>query len=162
MVIHWFRDLRSIWYQDIIRRKKQTPFIIFISFIAAFAIARLVVLLGPESWYLWIREYHIHHFYYGFALITIACWIALTTDRKHMMNIAAVLFGGGLGLFMDEFGLLLTCTTPAFDCDYYARQSYDAVMYVAAMFLAILYSRPFLAWLKKFIFRLFRRRRERF
>jgi hypothetical protein len=142
MVLHWISDLRSIFYDDILRRNKQTPFIIFISFVIAFAVARLTIILGPEWLRLYIRNYHIHHFYYGFVLLAIANWIALTTNREHMFKFAAVLFGIGMGLFVDEFGLLLTCTTPTKDCDYWARQSYDIFIVIAGILLAVLYSGP--------------------
>ena len=155
MVVHWLRDLQSVLYQDIIRRNKQTPFIVFISFIIAFAVSRLTILLGPEWLRLFVREYHIHHFYYGFALIAISNWIALTSDRKHMINIASVLFGVGLGFFVDEFGLLLTCTTPAFECDYFARQTFDVFTYLAGILLVFIYSKPFFGLLKKIVRRLF-------
>ena len=158
MVMHWLRDLRSIWYEDIIRRNKQTPFIIFISFVIAFALARGVVVFGPESLRLFIKTYHIHHFYYGFALLAISNWIALTTDRPHMERFAAVLFGIGLGLFVDEFGLLLTCTTLTKDCDYWARQSYDAFVLIGGLFLAILYSKPALSLFFRTIRRVFKRK----
>jgi hypothetical protein len=162
MVLHVLKDVRSVLYGDIIRRNKQTPFIIFISFLLSFAAARAVVVYGPEWLRLFIREYHIHHFYYGFALLAVANWIALTTDRPHMERFAAVLFGVGLGLFIDEFGLLLTCTTPAKDCDYWARQSYDVFMFIAALFLAILYSGPFVAGVRRvWWFVTFRREVER-
>jgi hypothetical protein len=149
MVFHWVRDLQSVLYEDIIRRKKQAPFIIFISFIIAFAAARLTVNLGPEWLRLIIRQYHIHHFYYGFALIAVSNWIALTTDRKHMFHFAAGLFGVGLGFIVDELGLLLTCTTPALKCDYYARQTFDIFMVLAGVFLAALYSTPIISGLKR-------------
>jgi hypothetical protein len=154
MVLHWVRDLQSVLYDDIIRRRKQTPFIIFISFILAFAAARLTVNLGPEWLRLIIRQYHIHHFYYGFAIIAISNWIALTTDRKHMFHFAAVLFGIGLGFIVDEIGLLLTCTTPALQCDYYSRQTFDIFMVIAGMFFAVLYSNPIIAVLRKITRRL--------
>jgi hypothetical protein len=152
MVLHWIRDLQSVFYRDIIKRKKQTPFIVFISFIVAFAVARLTVMWGPEWLRLIFREYHIHHFYYGFALLAISNWIALTTDRKHMMNTAAVFSGLGLGLIVDEIGLLLTCTTAALECDYFARQTYDVFMLIAALFLTVIYSQPLLGILKKLAF----------
>lgn len=158
MVMHWLRDLRSVWYDDIIRRDKQTPFIIFISFVIAFALARGVVVFGPEWLRLFIRQYHVHHFYYGFALLAISNWIALTTDRPHMERFAAVLFGVGLGLFVDEFGLLLTCTTPTLDCDYWGRQSYDAFVFIGGIFLAIMYSKPAFSLFARGIRRLFKRK----
>jgi hypothetical protein len=151
MVFHWLRDVQSVLYKDILRRGKQTPFIIFVSFALSFSAARAMVTYGPDWLRLFIREYHIHHFYYGFILLAVANWIALTTDRKHMEQFAAVLFGVGLGLFIDEFGLLLTCTTPDKDCDYWARQSFDVFMLVAGILLAYLYSGPAVAALSRFL-----------
>ncbi len=149
MATHWVEDIKSLNYADIIRRRKQTPFIVFISFILSFAVARLTILYGPEWLRLYIRHYHIHHFYYGFALLAIANWIALTTNREHMFKLAATLFGIGMGLFVDEFGLLLTCTTPPMGCDYWARQSYDVFILVAGLMLAALYSKPVFSKLKR-------------
>ncbi len=160
MVLHWARDLKSVLYQDILRRNKQTPFVIFVSFILSFAAARLVVRFGPETLRLIINTYHVHHFYYGFILLAVANWIALTTDRKHMEQFAAVLFGVGLGLFIDEFGLLLTCTTSALECDYWGRQSFDAFMLIGGVLLAVLYSGPFLGACMRFVRRLARRLRN--
>jgi len=151
MAAHSIEDLKSISYWDILRRKKQTPFIVFISFVLSFAISRLTVTYGPEWLRLYIRTYHIHHFYYGFALLAIANWIALTTNREHMFKLSAVLFGVGMGLFVDEFGLLLTCTTPPMGCDYWARQSYDVFMIIAGILLAVLYSKPVLSRIGKII-----------
>ncbi len=157
MVFHWLRELRSIWYEDIIRRNKQTPFIIFTSFVISFAAARSFVMFEPESFQLFIKQYHIHHFYYGFALLAIANWIALTTNRRFMFRLAAMLFGIGLGLFIDEFGLLLTCTTPALNCNYWVRQSYDAFMLIGGILLAILYSKPTFSFCIRCFRRAFRR-----
>jgi len=145
MAAHSIEDLKSISYRDIIKRKKQTPFIVFISFVLSFAIARFTIMYGPEWLRFYIKTYHIHHFYYGFALLAIANWIALTTNREHMFKLSAVLFGVGMGLFVDEFGLLLTCTTPPMGCDYWARQSYDVFIVIAGVLLAVLYSKPVLS-----------------
>lgn len=147
-MLHWVKDLRSVMYNDILQRKKQTPFIIFISFAIAFAIARLTVTYGPEWLRFYIRQYHIHHFYYGFALLALSNWIALTTNKEHMFKVSAVLFGIGMGLFVDEFGLLLTCTTPPMGCDYWARQSYDVFVLIGGGLLALIYSGPMLSKIK--------------
>jgi hypothetical protein len=142
MASHWVEDIKSLNYLDILRRRKQTPFIVFAAFVLSFAAARLTIMYGPEWLRLYVMTYHIHHFYYGFALLAIANWIALTTNREHMFKLAAVLFGVGMGLFVDEFGLLLTCTTPPMGCDYWARQSYDMFMIISGILLAVLYSKP--------------------
>ena len=159
MVFHWVKDIQSVWHQDIIKRNKQTPFIVFCSFVIAFAVARAMVVFGPEWLRLFIKQYHVHHFYYGFILLAVANWIALTTNRPHMERFAAMLTGIGLGLFIDEFGLLLTCTTPAFECDYWGRQSFDAFMLLGGVFLAVLYSGPVMGACVRFFRKLLRPQR---
>jgi hypothetical protein len=142
-MLDWIRELRSVFYEDILRRRKMTPFLIAVSFSLSFIVSRMTVMYGPSWLRLFIRSYHIHHFYYGFFLIAIANWIALTTNRPRMFNVAAVLFGIGMGLFMDEFGLLLTCTSsPALACDYFARQTYDASLIILGLLFAFMYSGP--------------------
>lgn len=139
------KDLASLAYKDILRRRKTAPFLIFISFILFFAISRLTVRTFPDFAII-IRQYHIHHFYYGIFLISVAAWIALVSNRQRLMSIAAVMFGAGLGLITDEIGLLLTCNSEGLNCDYYARESFDIAVYIGLFFLAAIYFPPF--WLK--------------
>ena len=63
-----------------------------------FYIGRNVILFG----------YHIHHFYFGFIMICYAAWNAIVNTEKMDRNLMAIIFGAGLGLFMDEIGMLLT------------------------------------------------------
>ena len=142
------KDFKSLFYQDIIKRNKLTPFIVFIFFLLSFGIARIISLNFPTV-NIFISRYHIHHFYYGFALLLISNWIALVTNKASMFKLAAGIFGFGLGLIVDEIGLLLTCGTSGLDCDYKTRVSYDIFMYVIFIFLAILYSGPFISLVKK-------------
>ncbi len=143
MPVPILKDLASLAYQDIIRRRKVTPFIIFVSFIASFAAARLTVATFPD-FALIVRQYHIHHFYYGIFLISAAAWIALVSDRQRLMSLASILFGVGLGLVTDEIGLLLTCNSEGLGCDYFARASFDIAVLLALFFLASIYFRPFM------------------
>ncbi|MBI2134019.1 hypothetical protein HYU11_05030 [Candidatus Woesearchaeota archaeon] len=129
-------------YEDIVRRKKTAPFIIFIFFIISFAIARLVVITF-EGAALIVRQYHIHHFYYGITLISIAAWIGLVSNKEKLLTLASALFGIGLGLITDEIGLLLTCNSEGLNCDYFARGSFDAAVLISLFFLAVLYFHPF-------------------
>ena len=142
MRISIFRDLASLLYEDIHKRNKTAPFIIFLSFIVSFAIARLVVINFPRA-SLVIRDYHIHHFYYGIALISAAAWIGLVSSKERLMNIGSVLFGAGLGLVTDEIGLLLTCNSEGLNCNYYARGSFDFAVFLGLLLLMIIYFPPF-------------------
>lgn len=63
-----------------------------------FYIGRNIILFG----------YHIHHFYFGIAMIALAGWLAILGNNIISREKLALLYGAGLGLLMDEIGLLLT------------------------------------------------------
>ncbi len=147
MGIPTIRDLASLAYQDILRRKKKEPFLIFVFFILSFIAARFIVITFEDLRVI-IRQYHIHHFYYGIALISIAAWIALVSDRERMKSLASILFGVGLGLITDEIGLLLTCNSEGLNCNYFARSSFDAAVLISLALLAFIYFKPFWARIK--------------
>lgn len=138
------KDFVSLTYEDAVRRRLLTPFIAFVAFLTSFGMARAIVYLFP-SLNLIIGRYHIHHFYYGIALLIASNWITLVSNREGPKLFAATLFGLGLGVVADEVGLLLTCTSPlALQCNYYARITLDFFTIIAAFFLSVLYFIP--AW----------------
>ncbi len=155
------KHLHSLLYNDIIRRKKVTPFIIFIFFLLSFFIARMIVYLFPKL-NLFIFKYHIHHFYYGIALLVISNWVALVSDDRVLKRISAALFGVGLGLIADEIGIIITCGTAGIGCNplqlYWSRISYDIVIYIVLIFLNIIFLGPFWYRFHKRITNLFRRK----
>ncbi|MBN1377088.1 hypothetical protein JW949_02000 [Candidatus Woesearchaeota archaeon] len=144
------RDLKSLLHEDIIRRNKVTPFFVFTSMIVSFFISRLLVTLFPGV-SLFIKEYHIHHYYYGIFLVCISAWTALVSNKISLLRISAVMFGLGLGMILDEFGLLLTCGTYLKECDYWHRISYDTFIITCGVFLSIMYFGPVWKKIKKII-----------
>jgi hypothetical protein len=141
-IVELTKDLASLTYRDISRRRLVTPFLIFVSFLLSFAISRLIVYLFPSVG-LMIGKYDIHHFYYGIILILASNWIALISDRPRLRLFAAALFGFGLGVFADELGLLLTCTSPLMlQCNYHARITLDIFIITVGVFLSVLYFMP--------------------
>jgi len=88
-----------------------------------FYIGRNIILFG----------YHIHHFYIGIALICIAGWLSIVGSSALSRKRLAVLYGTGLGLFMDEIGLLLTWG------DYYSGLSYLLSLFLVGLFLNIIF-----------------------
>lgn len=103
-------------------KKLQTQFIILSSFIISFFIARLFVAIlnaDVNPWcQLWVKGYRIHHFFFGIGLLVIGGWLGHVNCGKIITKISAGIYGIGLGLVADEFGLLLTFG------DYWAEQSY--------------------------------------
>jgi len=116
--------------------KLQLQFIILISFIIAFFVARtFIVLLDVPlnpTFQLSLKGYRIHHFFYGISLLIIGGWLGHTNYGNRIMHISAVLYGGGLGLVVDEFGLLLTFG------DYWSSQSYVFFLIFSLVLLLLL------------------------
>ena len=142
--------------RDIItsKKNKKLPFIITVSYLLSFLTIRLLVTIagsaqtgfakavreGPPGVNFYIGRniilfgYHIHHFYFGIILIAIAGWLSLVKNyRKKNINRLGVMYGIGLGLLMDEIGLLLTWG------DYYSDLSYLLSIFLLGVFLSILY-----------------------
>ncbi len=99
--------------KEIFREKwNETPFLILISFLLSFSIARLYVFIlgemGAASRIFPLERYILHHLYYGVALLIVAGWISINYKNKNLHRTAAVLYGAGLGIFFDELGLILT------------------------------------------------------
>ncbi|MFW5985517.1 MAG: hypothetical protein ACOCQ1_04465 [Halanaerobiaceae bacterium] len=134
--------------------KKEIPFYITMSYFLSFVLIRLMVILADSgnsefaraakmgelpsvNFYLGsniiLFGYHIHHFYFGIAMICIAAWLAIVDSdllsRKHI----AILYGAGLGLFMDEVGLLLTWG------NYNASSTYILSLLLIGIFLNIVF-----------------------
>ena len=51
---------------------------------------------------------HLHHFWYGIALISVAGWMGIAWRNERLYRLYAVLYGLGAGFVGDEVGLLLT------------------------------------------------------
>jgi hypothetical protein len=90
-----------------IKTKPNLSMLALISFIASFVVARLFTTFNPDT-VLISGDFHIHHFWYGLALLAIGGWLGITVENEQVNRLAAILFGAGGGLIGDEFGLLLT------------------------------------------------------
>lgn len=123
-------------------------FLVASGFLAGFTGARAVVVIGGLAstggvltaglalfQQIWILGYHIHHFFIGFFLLVVAGWGALLRPEVSRRWLA-VLYGLGVGIFVDEAGFLLTWG------DYYARQSW----FVAVTFLTVLLAAMMWVW----------------
>ncbi|MFA6521252.1 MAG: hypothetical protein WCT53_02610 [Candidatus Gracilibacteria bacterium] len=129
-------------------RREEIPFMIFFSFLVTFAIARTVSYsiyfdIVPDFLFfvktIYIKGNHIHHFNFGIILISLAGFFSLTdTVRKHVRSIA-LLYGVGLALIMDEFGLLVTLNQDV----YWGRRSFDAIIITGLILLNIVYFKGF-------------------
>ena len=134
------------WYEKyIIEKGKETFLWSFIAFVVSIAVSRLIVLDVEKGraifGYLYIKGYHIHHFYYGILLLIFSNWMSLIRyrrlHRRIFKGVASIMFGGGLGLVVDEFGLLLTMEF-GIKGNYWAAQSYYAIAVTGFIFLLFL------------------------
>jgi len=126
-------------------KDKSIPFIIITSFFFSFLFARLWVTLTKADKIehygdttilgriLVIKGIHIHHFLYGVFLLCVGGWIALNYPEKGMKKVAALLYGIGLGFFLDEIGFILTWG------EYWSSLTYAVVLLTGLLFLNIVY-----------------------
>jgi hypothetical protein len=111
---------------------------ILVSFLLTFIAARVVVFLIvsrriPDI-YLHLGGTHIHHLNYGiFLLAAVGAYLLLGHPEEWAIGRAAILYGVGLALTFDEFGLWLHLGG-----GYWQRASFDAVVVIAALLTLIL------------------------
>jgi len=115
--------------------KPNLSFIMLVSFLGSFAVTRVFTSFFPST-VLIVQGFHIHHFWYGLALLTIGGWLGINYRDDQTERIAAIIFGIGGGLVGDEIGLLLTFG------DYYSGITYTFVISLLAFtFMATLFKR---------------------
>src|SRR2546422_8624248 len=142
-------DFSGVLKKEVTNPRKDTPFVVLISLLATLALARAFVLLTgaaetttETSTYigrnLIIGGYHIHHCFSGFVLICAAAWIAIQYPTRNLPRLAAVLFGGGLGLCVDEMGYFL-----GGQVNYFDRTTYFIALSIILVLLSALTFRSF-------------------
>jgi hypothetical protein len=105
------------------------------AFVLTFLLARIVVLLimtrRIPDLFLHVGQTHVHHLNYGiFLLVAVGAWLlfAPPTGNGRAREGAALVYGIGLALTFDEFGMWLHLGG-----SYWQRASYDAVVTLAAL-----------------------------
>ena len=148
LILHFLIDVYLGALEDVsaYSESERVRMVVLTTFFLSFLVARTAVILsgivGPETasgmagWLpvneIWISGYHIHHFFFGFLALTLAGWFLLFREGFSRYY-GASLYGTGLGIFMDEFGMLLT------EGDYFAKSSYFAAMTFISLLLIGLY-----------------------
>jgi len=101
---------------------------LLLTFIAARLISVLIMLHKMPDIYLHVRDTHVHHLNYGiFLLAGVGAYLLFKSGPEAAPPAAAVIYGIGLGLTFDEFGMWLHLNG-----DYWQRASFDAVIVLAA------------------------------
>lgn len=102
---HW-------WYRNIVEPGKLPLLLALASFVLTFLVTRTIARLiragkGPFR-NITPGGIHVHHVVPGVALMVLGGFIGIAGDRKGFgAGVAAVLFGMGVGLVLDEFALIL-------------------------------------------------------
>jgi hypothetical protein len=109
--------------------------------VLTFALARIVVFLimtrTIPDWYVHVGGTHVHHLNFGiFLLAGIGAYVLLGQPSRRGRNVASVLYGIGLALTFDEFGMWLHLGGP-----YWQRASFDAIIVIASV-LGLLSAMP--------------------
>lgn len=141
---------RNIMEEEQIKTKPNLSVLALISFIVSFAVARIFTSLYPSVFWE-ISSIHIHHFWYGLAMLAIGGWLGISVENERVNRIAAILFGSGGGLIGDEVGLLLTLESES----YWAEITYTFVIlfltFVSLVILINKYSKIIRAELAQFV-----------
>lgn len=131
--------MKKIVHKLVFSKKDDLTFLILISFLPTFVLARLYVYLAMKydlDFFVVIKGVHIHHLSYGIILLALAGYLALVFPS--IRRKIALLYGVGLALAFDEFGMWLRL-----EDNYWLRQSYDAVIILFVLFFNIVYLKKF-------------------
>ncbi|MEK9158200.1 MAG: hypothetical protein AAB638_03415, partial [Patescibacteria group bacterium] len=108
-------------------------FPVAVAFLITFGIARLISHLHPLFFIQIVSGLHIHHFAYGILILALAGYLALINDKPRNTYLISLLYGFGLGLAFDEFGMWLRLSDESA-----ARWSYDGVVVLIAFFILLI------------------------
>lgn len=123
--IDFFRRLRD-------KHGQKVSFLIFLSFLFAFVTARIYALIAAPI--LEIGGVHIHHLNFGITLLAISGLLGFYFANSKWRNKIIMLYGIGLGLTFDEFGMWLHL-----EDQYWMRTSYDAIIIISLILLNALF-----------------------
>lgn len=122
-----------MFFIDFLRHLKdkhgqKVSFLILLSFLFAFVVARAYALTAAPI--LEIGGVHIHHLNFGITLLAISGLLGFYFSGSKWRNKIIMLYGIGLGLTFDEFGMWLHL-----EDHYWIRTSYDAVIIIFLILL---------------------------
>jgi len=114
--------------------------VVLLAFVITFLAARILVLLimthSIPDLYLHVGGTHVHHLNYGIFLLSgVGAYLLFVKPNGRFEELAAAVYGIGLGLTFDEFGMWLHLGGP-----YWQRASFDAVVVIASLIGLVAYS----------------------
>jgi hypothetical protein len=153
------------------KRGHDTHFLMWVSFLVAFASSRIwAVTIGhsvPDLTATYsvgrrviVAGYHIHHIGFGILLIVIAGFLTLHYAGRRLNRLSAVFYGVGLGFIVDEIGFVVGGIEP-YSGDY---EVFFLVVVISSLFMVGIYWPKFyrgLQWPVRMAYVMAMRRRER-
>lgn len=110
---------------------------ILVAFLFTFITARILVYLimarKIPDLYAHVGQTHVHHLNYGIFLLSfVGAFLLLAQPKGDWLTMASLMYGVGLALTFDEFGMWLHLGG-----SYWQRASFDAVVIIGACFALI-------------------------
>src|SRR6267143_2040243 len=109
-------------------------FIATLAFVVSFFGSRLFATLFPTT-VVMQGGIHLHHFWYGIALSSVAGWMGIAWRNERLYRLYAVLYGLGAGFVGDEVGLLLTFNNYQSELTYLFFIAAISFVIIATLFL---------------------------
>src|SRR4026207_187947 len=125
---------------------RSTARVVLFTFLLIFVAARVLVycIMAHDipDLFLHVGGTHVHHLNYGIFLLSfIGAYLLFVQPAGRWLCIAAVIYGAGLALTFDEFGMWLHLGG-----SYWRRASFDAVIVVATSLALLVYAPRFSTW----------------
>ncbi|MDO8495123.1 MAG: hypothetical protein Q7S32_01160 [bacterium] len=118
-------------------------FPIAVAFSLTFVGSRILSHFAPQFYVEWSPGLRVHHFTYGFFILAVTGYLALIFNGPRAKYLIALLFGFGLGLAFDEFGMWLRLKD-----DDPVRWSYDGFNVIIGVLFLIISARPGVRFLR--------------
>lgn len=124
------------------RRARLVLFAFLLTFIASRVLVYLIMARRVPDLYFHLGGTHVHHLNYGiFLLVGVGAYLLFARGAATHLSLVAVLYGIGLGLTFDEFGMWLHLGG-----GYWQRASFDAVVVVASALGLLGFAPPMAQW----------------
>ena len=119
------------------RQKEIHLAIILAGFLITFGVTRFYS--THFRYQVFVSGYHIHHFYFGAISLALGGIMAVLWGTNHkVVKFSCALLGLGLGLFADELGLLLNCTSSDRVCTYFFPDNFDLIGTIALVLSSLI------------------------
>ena len=119
-------------HPQIVYRAREVLVAFLFTFIAARVLVYLIMSRRIPDLYLHVgsgHSTHVHHLNYGIFLLSfVGAYLLFARPSGTMLSLTSILYGVGLGLTFDEFGMWLHLGGY-----YWQRASFDAVIVIAAL-----------------------------